>query len=623
MRRGKNEPGYFDAGHGGWIAERVPSDCEVYFYNGTEGVEVFVFSPLCDQPLSALLYPCRLCALAIQYEEKQYGSMVSVETSDGNEAPTISARCKECIEKYHLLCDELEECTTDQAANVGFDKVLALATMEDARSRFKAWATNIAALQKPSMKSSLDSRLSEATQIRRRILSILADLKESLSKSFEIVSGKVPNEKWRLGAVSDSEEEELMAGGSDDDTVETCDLEQLLEAIQASNTSLMKLSMVIRNSPARDDYLKAVSRYSSYPADWDIKHLSRDYNAASHEKDEERTNALTKATTFVENKAIDDRDDSDVAGSFGSQTSYEPTVMGEQAQLATKLTVPPPPKMTAEGAPFKFGEVFTCPYCWTPQVVKNKLAWKKHVFHDLKPYVCTFKPCSLRMFRSRNEWFAHELQNRRREWRCHLCSELYNSDSSLSNHLSSRHPSAAVGAQLQALILKGEEPVDRISTSACMLCDEWETNLTNPNQDARRAFLNQGQSVKPYGTLGQFRRHLGQHMEQLALFALPMNATDQEEEERSDANQSDDTPDLAQVQNWRQGSMESSASGSDKACIDEDSIQGEPPTINNTRIYNDYEDDDYLALAPRRDRSTSRHRPSSFVSSRDQEMNMS
>ena len=108
--------------------------------------------------------------------------MVSVETPDGNEAPTISARCRGCIEHYHFLCDKLEECATDQAANVGFDKVLALATMEDARSRFKAWATNIAALQKPSMKSSLDSRLSEATQIRRRILSILADLKESLSK---------------------------------------------------------------------------------------------------------------------------------------------------------------------------------------------------------------------------------------------------------------------------------------------------------------------------------------------------------------------------------------------------------------------------------------------------------
>ena len=191
------------------------------------------------------------------------------------------------------------------------------------------------------------------------------------------------------------------------------------------------------------------------------------------------------------------------------------------------------------------------------------------MFHDLKPYVCTFKPCNLRMFRSRNEWFAHELQNHRREWRCHLCSELYNSESSLSNHLSSKHALATAGAQLQALILKGEEPVDRASTSACMLCDEWEASLTNPNQDARRAFLNQGQSVKPYGTLGQFRRHLGRHMEQLALFALPMDENDPEEDERSDGNQSDDTPYLAQLQNWTQGSEEFSASGSNNAFIDE------------------------------------------------------
>lgn len=182
------------------------------------------------------------------------------------------------------------------------------------------------------------------------------------------------------------------------------------------------------------------------------------------------------------------------------------------------------------------------------------------------------------MFRSRNEWFAHELQNHRREWRCYLCSELHNSESSLSSHVSSKHAVAATGAQLQALILKSEEPIDRVSTSACMLCDEWETNLTNPNQDARRAFLNQGQSVKPYGTLGQFRRHLGRHMEQLALFALPMDETTQEEDERSDEVQSDDSPNLAQVQNWREGSEGSSSNGSDD--IDENSAREGSAPVN-------------------------------------------
>lgn len=52
--------------------------------------------------------------------------------------------------------------------------------MEDARVRFKAWATNIAALQQPILQSSLDARLKEATDIRQRVLKILAELKNSL-----------------------------------------------------------------------------------------------------------------------------------------------------------------------------------------------------------------------------------------------------------------------------------------------------------------------------------------------------------------------------------------------------------------------------------------------------------
>jgi hypothetical protein len=126
------------------------------------------------------------------------------------------------------------------------------------------------------------------------------------------------------------------------------------------------------------------------------------------------------------------------------------------------------------------------------------------------------------MFRSRNEWWLHELHNHRREWVCAACNTALNSKSTFVAHLKSSHRITLSGSQLEALVLKSEEPVDKISASACMLCDEWETNLLHPKQDAKRAFLNDGAEVEPCGTLVQFRRHLGRHMEQLALFALPM-----------------------------------------------------------------------------------------------------
>lgn len=157
------------------------------------------------------------------------------------------------------------------------------------------------------------------------------------------------------------------------------------------------------------------------------------------------------------------------------------------------------------------------------------------------------------MFRSRNEWFARELQSHRREWGCPSCLETFTDKTKFSVHLLNVHPSVVAGSQIDAIILQSEEPVDKIPASDCLLCDEWESNLLDPKQDSKRLFLNKGETVEPCGTLGQFRRHLGRHsmhktpyclvisrhelmrrflVEQLALFALPM-AEDQDMEDDS------------------------------------------------------------------------------------------
>jgi len=126
------------------------------------------------------------------------------------------------------------------------------------------------------------------------------------------------------------------------------------------------------------------------------------------------------------------------------------------------------------------------------------------------------------IFRSRNEWFTHELQSHRRQWLCVLCATPFVSKAPFLFHLASAHRMSESDPQLHALVLQSEEPVDSISATACPLCDKWEDNIVDPKRNSKRAFLNEGQNVKPHGTLKQFRRHLGRHVEQLALFALPM-----------------------------------------------------------------------------------------------------
>ncbi|KAG4444165.1 hypothetical protein IFR05_000394 [Cadophora sp. M221] len=497
-----------------------------------------------------------------------YLQEVIAETKNPSLVPssttTISSLAKECVKRYDTLCTILRETDSETDTAHGFVRDDVLIRIQDARPRFKAWATNIAALQEGHLKSSLDFRLREAEEVRSRVLKILDSLKESLNEAELIITGVQGNKTWEVGAMSDSSfnsdfgsefSSEESDTGSVNEKLETSELDELLSAIKMGNSSLLDISIVIRNTPNRDDYVKAAARYS-LDSHWDISHVGAKFGSAKRSSDwliqrlgksitrrrqylvyrKKHHDKLSKdwneplkevATTYVEALPAPPKDGSEL-GSFETETSYQQTVAGETEEHI--LTVPPPPAEAFEGVPFEFGHPFQCPYCWTEQNVKGRNAWKKHVFRDLRPYVCTFKECNLRMFRSRNEWFAHELQAHRREWTCATCSKLFSSKTSFKSHLLWHSPTLA-GSELDALILQSEEPMDRFPASACTFCDEWEEQIMNPSQNEKRAFLNDGKDVAPYGTKTQFRRHLGRHMEQLALFALPRDNLDDVEDD--------------------------------------------------------------------------------------------
>ncbi|KAJ5173651.1 Tetratricopeptide-like helical [Penicillium coprophilum] len=67
------------------------------------------------------------------------------------------------------------------------------------------------------------------------------------------------------------------------------------------------------------------------------------------------------------------------------RTVYAPTVAGQ----GRSNSVPDPPKI-------EIGTTFSCPYCGTTlesSEMQNRQSWKRHVFRDLRPYVCTFEDC--------------------------------------------------------------------------------------------------------------------------------------------------------------------------------------------------------------------------------------
>lgn len=127
---------------------------------------------------------------------------------------------------------------------------------------------------------------------------------------------------------------------------------------------------------------------------------------------------------------------------------------------------------------------------------------RKHVLSDLQPYVCTFPDCCTGLFTSRHEWFDHEMRVHRRQWYCSRCEHLtFPKESDLATHLTQKH--GVEQSELSPLLAMFQRPIACFNSGDCPLCDHWKP----PEHLERNA--------------AAFRRHLGGHLQQLALSALP------------------------------------------------------------------------------------------------------
>ncbi|KAI5816521.1 hypothetical protein BZA77DRAFT_353753 [Pyronema omphalodes] len=197
-----------------------------------------------------------------------------------------------------------------------------------------------------------------------------------------------------------------------------------------------------------------------------------------------------------------ERDDDARSESGFTETSYA-TSAGPTSS-SDKLRVPAPPNRYSD-------EPFQCPYCF--KIVTNQgsnyMSWQKHVFRDIRPYVCTFRNCSQasRLYSSRHEWFHHECEFHRREWPCEHCEEVLSSSQAFKNHITKRHRHV-LGIESMAVLVDRSERVVELS-QPCPLCPE----ILTPKR---------------------LQSHLGKHMQQIALFVLPGSL--QEDEEDDDDN---------------------------------------------------------------------------------------
>lgn len=154
-----------------------------------------------------------------------------------------------------------------------------------------------------------------------------------------------------------------------------------------------------------------------------------------------------------------------------------------------------------------------CPFCHDIQTFKNEQTWRRHVYSDLRAYVCTFRRCDNPLFDDMNDWFKHEMQCHRINFSCPICHEIvFHTEAPYLDHVQNHHPALIINGNDRAILDIGKCSLRQIPTSDCPCCTEWPTDSSKQS-----AATHQPQYVSP----DIFKRHLASHLEQLALLALP------------------------------------------------------------------------------------------------------
>ncbi|KAK3946401.1 hypothetical protein QBC46DRAFT_276311, partial [Diplogelasinospora grovesii] len=463
-----------------------------------------------------------------------------------------------------------------------------LSSVQDEFSRFKVWAGNLGAHR--TGRSSLEYRLRDASNLQAHIIGLLQELSQLLQDADSILRGeklpwdKLPNDDDDvLGNVS-GDEHSSSAAGSDTSGSDT-ELGQILGGITVIIDCLFRLSVEIRNPAPHDRFRQSKLTDTSHYEPFDIQHVQTKFPNLDREIAERLGKAISRRRQYfkyremhharlshgliLETSAIEIIPVSTIASSIPEalkqDTSFDPRALNDDAasdngvsqtsyatSVATQdeLRVPPMPPGAHNGP-------FECPFCYMMIVASSRSSWKRHVFRDLRPYVCLSKDCEAldQEFGERHQWMDHVLQCHWQIWHCPSsgCPQTFDSASSCEKHVINIHPNAFPASQIPPLVKLSERPMDLAEGVDCPICD---------------------QQLK---TVKQYQRHVGAHQAQLALFALPSTGKD----ENTDS-------DSERPENLERGEGDDTVSGPENT-EDEDTPDAYSPKIPNVHGFEFHE----------------------------------
>lgn len=443
-------------------------------------------------------------------------------------------------------------------------------TIKEQLERLSLFAGNIGALHAPESPMSVESRLKQASDVLLHIKSLLSSLNDVVYELLQITSGE------REGMHSSIEE------ADEDINEEISEVGELQDEMEETISRLFRVSFLIRQAAPTDIFAKALSR-NRYLFDdqFDIAHVGEKCPKLSADEHTWLRRRLGRAITQRRQYLSYIRDHREALESVLMNTSdmEDGPAAETQAQAITpllatnpmldttsrpsyvsKATTVDPERLTAqrlaaqESDPEDDARSYTtvsrsvddghessttvripklddlrignkkeieCPFCFRIKKFKNERVWRKHVFSDLRSYICTFPDCTTSYFEDINAWFQHEMSYHRVSFKCLLCpNAIFHEEKKYQSHLRKRHPEIqeVEDNEIQPAMDLARRPLAQIPASDCPCCSDWADRLSA--QAGRTNDISSGDIIAVLPTT--FKRHLAGHLEQLALFSIPI-----------------------------------------------------------------------------------------------------
>ncbi|KAJ4122766.1 hypothetical protein NW768_010209 [Fusarium equiseti] len=390
------------------------------------------------------------------------------------------------------------------------------------------WVGNQAAHQSGS--TSLDYRVREAAHLQEQVIYLLKDICESLQAAISLFHNGLQSPEQNDAGGKDEIiqlDDPSTPGSIEDDEPDFSEewpptsLPTFLTDIREAVDCLLRLSVAIANPAPHVRFRKLGVEPNILPfyESGDIAYVRDKFPSANIKLAYILGGFITRRRQFFTHRhayhemsvaditsAFSDKEintcytelirEDTLSGSAMPETSYTMSkghTFAGTGQDSSPLTVPPRPNAAEDGA-------FECPFCYRMISAKTRTAWEQHVFGDLRPYACIFPECmeSNPDFDRRCNWQSHVSEYHWRSWSCPFkCQQPFSAAAKLSRHIRDCHLSTGTEEEIKSIVALGERDAPDNTSSTCPLC---------------------GYSVTG---LAEYIDHVGFHLEQLALFALP------------------------------------------------------------------------------------------------------